>query len=93
MSLANEMAMISNASASMDDYVSKTYEKGLKLIREAASEGKRYICFYDICHCCDKGYTKDRENMVVNKLQQNGFKIKEKWQIFGGNQISPYVIW
>ena len=93
MSLANEMVMLSNTSASADDYVKRTYEKGLKVIREAASEGKRYVCFYDICHPCDEGYTRDKENMVVNKLQQDGFKIKEKWQIFGGNQISPYVVW
>lgn len=90
---ATEMAMVSNNAANNDDYVSRTMEKAEKIIKEAAMKGNRYVCFYDICHSCDEGYTRDKENMIINKLQDNGFKIKEKWQIFGGNQITPYVVW
>ena len=93
MSLADEMRVISNYSADNNDYVSKHFRQAEALIQKAASEGKRYLCFYDICHPCDRGYSKDNENMLVSKLKQNGFDIKEKWQIFGGNQISPYVVW
>ena len=93
MSLASEMAVISNGAATADDYVSKTFDKAIRVIKEAAMKGNRYVCFYDICHSCDKGYTRDKENMVVSKLKQNGFDIKEKWRIFGGNQITPYVVW
>lgn len=93
MSMASEMATIANGAATSDDYVSKTFAKAERIIKEAALKGNRYVCFYDICHCCDKGYTKDKENMVVSKLKQNGFDLKEKWRIFGGNQITPYVVW
>lgn len=90
---ASQMVMISSEAANNDDYVSRTMEKAEKVIKDAAMKGNRYVCFYDICHSCDKGYTKDKQNMVISKLKQNGFDIKEKWRIFGGDQITPYVVW
>lgn len=93
MSMASEMAMISSGAATADDYVSRTFDKAKEVIRKAAEKGNRYVCFYDICHSCDRGYTQDKRNMVISKLRQNGFEIKEKWRIFGGDQITPYVVW
>ena len=90
---ASQMVMVSNDAANSNDYVSRAMKKAERIIKEAAMKGNRYVCFYDICHPCDKGYTKYGENMVVSKLKQNGFDIKEKWRIFGGDQISPYVVW
>lgn len=91
MSLASEMAMISKVST--NDYVKKTYEKGLEIIRKAANEGKNYVCFYDICHSCNKGWTKDNENAVIKRLKEDGFDVVQKWRIFGGDQVTPYVVW
>ena len=93
MSLADEMRTVSNNAANNNNYVSEHFEQAKKLIQEAAAEGKRYLCFYDFCHPCNDGYNKDNEQMLISKLKQNGFDIKQKWQIFGGNQISPYVVW
>ena len=61
---ANEMRMVSNDAANSDDYVSRTMEKAERIIKEAAMKGNRYVCFYDICHSCDKGYTRDKEKIA-----------------------------
>ena len=93
MSLADEMRTVSNNAVEYNDYVSQHFEQAKELIQKAAREGKRYLCLYDFCHPCNDGYSRDNEQMLISKLKQNGFDIKEKWQIFGGNQISPYVVW
>lgn len=93
MLIAGEMRAISNQNASKDDYVRQRIDIADMLIKNAALKGDRYVCFYDICHSCDKGWTRDKQNMVIDKLKENGFKIVEKWRIFGGNQITPYVVW
>ena len=93
MSFADEMRTISDCAVNNNDYVSEHFEQAKTLIREAASKGNRYLCFYDFCHPCNDGYSRDNEQMLIAKLKENGFDIKEKWQIFGGNQISPYVVW
>ena len=93
MSLADEMRMKSSTVVNNDDYMQKLWGKTMSIIENAALKGNNYVCFYDCCHPCDKGYTKDNENKLVNKLKSNGFKVVEKWRIFGGDQISPYIIW
>lgn len=93
MNLAQEMAVMSSYAAEEDDYVNDTFEKGIQIIKKAAMKGNRYVCFYDICHCCNKGYTKDREQMIRTRLRKEGFKIQKAYEIFGGNQITPYVVW
>lgn len=93
MSLADEMRIVSNSASDNNVYVSKHFEQAKRLIREAASKGDRYLCFYDFCHPLDVGYSKSNEQMLITKLKEHGFHIKEKWRIFGGNQITPYVVW
>lgn len=93
MSLAEEMRNISNAAVNTDEVMQRYWANAMKAIKEAAIKGNNYVCFYDCCHCCDKDYSKNIENKLIDKLKQNGFKVVEKWRIFGGNQISPYITW
>ena len=90
---ASEMRMKSNMSMDDNEVLQKFWSKAEKVIEDAAQKGNCYVCFYDCCHPCDNGYSRDVENMLINKLKQNGFKITEKWRIFGGNQITPYIVW
>lgn len=93
MSLADDMRNISKMAVNTDTVFQGFWEKSMKVIREAATKGNNYVCFYDCCHLCDKGYSRELEQKLLFKLEENGFKVKQKWQIFGGNQITPYVVW
>ena len=93
MSLADEMRTVTNVAVNTDVVMQRYWDKTMEVIRGAAMKGNSYVCFYDCCHPCDKDYSKDAEQKLITKLRQNGFKVTEKWRIFGGNQITPYIVW
>lgn len=82
MNLASKMAKISNKAATADDYVSKTFDKAIRIIKEAAMKGNRCVCFYDFCHWCDEGYSRTKAQIIVNKLKEEGFDIKENYVVW-----------
>ena len=92
---ATEIRMITNSAQNEDSVMNEIWEKSMEKIKQVAMRGESEICFYDICHPCNKWYTQKRKMMLVDKLEHNGFRVTTGSRLGKGmgHWETPYVVW
>lgn len=98
MNKAELLRQLSRISNKEDEDFMKYYDFAIKKLTEAAQQGKRSLCWYDISYA-DKLYDKsgkrysDFNERLRKVLEEEGFTFKRKCEVYYTNQVTMYVWW